>query len=71
MPRSVLRERLLQDQKVLIERNNLLVMLRVYMDDAGIPRMSLRAMDKEMKRLGQLITAYGWASCCIPPDPPE
>jgi len=70
VPNLPLRERVFRDQKALMERCNTLVMVRPYMDDMGIDRKCLRALDTEIKRLGLLIKALGWASCCIPSNPP-
>ncbi|MBA7474251.1 hypothetical protein ES707_09599 [subsurface metagenome] len=70
MPHPTLREQLFQDQKRLMGRCSLMLMLRPYMNDRGVDKKVLRAMDKEIERLGLLIKGYGWASCCIPPTPP-
>ena len=68
---TTLREQMFRDQKVLMDRHNLLVTVRSYMNGRGIDKKVLRAMDKEVAHLGLLIEGYGWASCCIPSSPSD
>ena len=70
MPNVTLREQLFQEQRRLRERQILIVMLLPYMEGKGIPKAVLRDLEKENARLKRLIHAYGYASCCIPHDPP-
>jgi len=69
MPDVTLKEQLFQEQRRLRERQILIVMLLPHMEGKGVPRTALRSLERENRRLNRLITAYGWASCCIPPTP--
>lgn len=64
-----LREALFVEQGRLRKRYNLLVTLRSHMEGKGVPKRVLRDLERELRRLKALISAYGWASCCIPHTP--
>ena len=69
MPDPTLAEQLFAEQQRIMDRYNLIVVIRPMMDNHGVPSPELQALDKEAERLRFLIRAFGWASCVIPIAP--